>query len=51
MMRVMCLALLSVLLVSPSFVEGAPLLPSSDPAISGTHTPASSAPDCRIQTC
>ncbi len=51
MMHAMCLVLLSALFVSPSFVESAPLLPSTDPAISGTHTPASSAPDCRIQTC
>jgi hypothetical protein len=48
MMRAMCLVLLSVLFVCLGFAEHSP---SFALAISGTHTPVSSAPDCRIQTC
>jgi hypothetical protein len=51
MTRAMYLILLLVLSVGPSFAVILPAPSSSDPAISGTHTPASAAPDCRIQTC
>lgn len=50
-MRAMCLILLLVLFLGPDFAVSLPTPSSSDPAIPDTHTPASSAPDCRIQTC
>ena len=51
MKEVVCLILLSVVLVSPGFVESFTPHSSSVLITSGTHSPASSTPDCRIQTC
>lgn len=50
-MLTLYLELLSTLFASLSFVESASLLHSSEPATSDARIPASSVPDCRIQTC
>lgn len=51
MTRAMCSILLLVLSVVPGFAVSTHGPSSSDPAVSGTHPFASSAPDCRVQTC